>query len=132
MIGGNLDDAEQWVASWSAGVSDRAARAQRMAAAVAALRAIGSAADGLIEVRVDGSGAVVGIRLDDQLAGRPMREIERGLLAAMRSAQATLTTKVAQVVAQTVGADTDTGRAVVDSFERRFPASGPEDADSDG
>jgi DNA-binding protein YbaB len=127
MIGGNLDDAEQWVASWSAGVSDRAERAQRMAAAVAALRAVGSADDGLIEVHVDGSGAVVGVHLDDRLAGRPMREIERGLLAAMRSAQAGLTTKVAEVVARTVGADTDTGRAVIAGFERRFPASAEPD-----
>jgi hypothetical protein len=40
----------------------------------------------------------------------------------MRRAQAGLADRVAEAVDETVGADTDTGKAVLDSFSQRFPA----------
>ena len=39
----------------------------------------------------------------------------------MRRAQAVLSAKVAEQVQATVGADGEAGRAVIDSFEARFP-----------
>jgi hypothetical protein len=49
------------------------------------------------------------------------REIGREIMAAIRSAQANLAGTVAAAVEETVGSDTETGRAVVDSFATRFP-----------
>ena len=40
----------------------------------------------------------------------------------MRRAQAALSVRVADEVRATVGEDTETGRAVIHSFDARFPA----------
>ena len=48
--------------------------------------------------------------------------IAEDILATMRAAQAELTEHVRQATAETVGADSETGRAVLASFANRFPA----------
>ena len=125
-FGRDLDDAEAWLASWSAGVSERAAQAQRMADQVASLTAAATGGDDLIEVRVGSSGTITALHLDDRLTGRPAAWLQREILVAMRRAQAALADRVAAVVAETVGADSETGRAVVDGYAQRFPAPPPD------
>lgn len=134
MFGRDLDDAERWVADWSASISERAERAQRLAQRVAGLTATAEAAGGLVEVRVDSVGALVALHLDDRLTGWPAAGIEREIMIALRRAQANLTDRVAAAVAETVGADTETGRAVLDRYDRRFlraPDDGSLDARRD-
>lgn len=130
MFGRDLDDAERWVADWSASISERAERAQRLAQRVAGLTATGEAAGGLVEVRVDSVGALVALHLDDRLTGWPAARIEQEIMIALRRAQANLTDRVAAAVAETVGADTETGRAVLDGYDRRFPRA-PDDGSLD-
>ena len=45
----------------------------------------------------------------------------------IRHAQADLSRRVAEQVRDTVGADTETGRAVIHSFDTRFPTVEGED-----
>jgi hypothetical protein len=52
------------------------------------------------------------------------------IMATMRRAQRRLTELVAEAARETVGVDSETGRAVLAGFERRFPAS-TEDDDRD-
>lgn len=131
MVGRDLDDAQEWVASWSTSVSRRAERAQRLAARVADLSATASGADGLVEVRVDSSGAMTGLHLGDGVSGWPAARIEREILTTMRAAQARLTAQVTAVVNDTVGTDTETGRAVVSGYAERFSAV-PDDSAGEG
>jgi hypothetical protein len=49
-------------------------------------------------------------------------EIAAQVMAVMRRAQGSLAARVAEVADETVGADSETGRAVVEGFARRFPA----------
>jgi DNA-binding protein YbaB len=88
---------------------------------VAALKSTATLADGAIKVTVAGSGLLVGLELDDRVQRFPGRELAAQIMRAVAKAQAALNTKVAEVVAGTVGAESETGRAVVSSFERRFP-----------
>lgn len=44
-------------------------------------------------------------------------------MSVIRRAQAALSGRVAEEVEATVGADSETGRAVVNSFETRFPTA---------
>jgi hypothetical protein len=63
---------------------------------------------------------MTGLELGDvELAGA---ELAAEILRVMRRAQAGLTDRVAEAVDETVGADTETGKAVLDSFAQRFPA----------
>lgn len=131
MLGRDLNEAEQWVADWSAAVSERAEQAQRLAARVAGTTATADGAGGLIEVRVDSSGALTALHLDDRVTGWPAARIERMIMSTLRQAQTALFNQISAAVADTVGADTETGRAVLDGYERRFPVA-TENDNSDG
>jgi len=122
MFGRNLDDADEWVRSWTAQASARAEAAQQMSDRVTGLTSVATAADGAIKVTVAGSGVVTGLELDDRVQRMSGRELAAEILKAMQKAQAGLTEKVVAVVQETVGGETETGRAVIGSFERRFPA----------
>ena len=55
------------------------------------------------------------------------RDLSGQILAVMRAAQRKVTERVAAEVQATVGSDSETGRAVIDAFERRFPEPAPEE-----
>lgn len=122
MLGHNVDDAEEWVRSWSSQVSGRAEAAAALADRVAGLTASAAGADGAIKVTVASSGNITGLALEDAVQGYPGAELAAQIMRVMRRAQAGLRERVAAAVDETVGADTETGRAVLDSFAQRFPA----------
>jgi DNA-binding protein YbaB len=128
---GHADAAHEWVQNWSTSLSEQAARAQALSSQVAALSVAASSSDGAIEVTVGGSGVVTGLRLGELARKRPADELAAAIMAVMRRAQSQLATAVAEIAAQTVGADSPVTRLVVAGFEHRFPADGDE-ADSGG
>lgn len=118
----DVDAAEDWLDSWVAGVNAQAGRATELARQVAALTARATSEDGSIAVTVGSNGQVEELHLDDRVQRLPGRELSRRILTVMRTAQQRLAAQVAEQVRDTVGADTETGRAVVNSYEQRFPA----------
>lgn len=125
------DDADSWITSWSAQAAEQAERTQRMAEQVAALSTTGTDRSGLITTTVSSSGVLLDLTLDERATTLPAAQLARQILATMREAQASLTERIAEVVADTVGASSETGRAVIDGYAARFPAPDP-DADHDG
>ncbi|MEV6596382.1 YbaB/EbfC family nucleoid-associated protein [Actinoplanes sp. NPDC051346] len=128
----DIDAAEDWLDSWAAGVSAQAERAAALSRRVAGLTASAASADGSISVTVGASGQVEKFELDDRVRRLSGAELAQQLTAVMRSAQANLSTQVAGEVEATVGADSETGRAVLHSFESRFPRQGDEAAGGAG
>ncbi|TYB40422.1 YbaB/EbfC family nucleoid-associated protein [Micromonospora sp. AP08] len=124
----DADAAEDWVSSWAASVSERAAQTQEMSRRVADLTASAAGADGAVRVTVAASGVVTELRLDERVRNWPAARISAEIMATMRRAQARLAGAVADVAAQTVGVDSETGRAVVASYASRFPEP-PEESD---
>ena len=122
MLGRNLDDAGDWVRSWSARVPGGAEGAAALADRVAVLTSSATGEDGAISVTVAGSGNVTALELQDGVQRLSGSELSAGILRVMRRAQAGLSQRVAEAVDETVGADTEIGRAVLDSFAQRFPA----------
>ncbi|WP_435204137.1 YbaB/EbfC family nucleoid-associated protein [Micromonospora sp. bgisy143] len=112
---------ERFVASWAADISARAARAHELSERVAAMSATAEGADGAVQVTVAASGAMTDLRLDDRVLRWRADEIAAEVLAVMRRAQGRLAPQVAEAAAETVGADSETARAVVGSYESRFP-----------
>jgi DNA-binding protein YbaB len=126
------EDADAWVDSWAAGVSARAQAAQELSERVSMLSVSASGRDGAVEVTVAGSGVMTGLRLDDRVLSWPGEEIAAQVMAVMRRAQGSLAARVAEIAGETVGADSETGRAVVDGFARRFPVLPDDDDDRAG
>lgn len=118
---GGIDEARAWLRSWSAGFDRRAEAAAALSARVAELACEAEAMDGAVRVRVDATGRLVGLELAEPVREVAPAELAQLILGTVARAQHGLTGQVAQAVAATVGADSETGRAVLDSFERRFP-----------
>ena len=92
-----------------------------MSERVAGLTSTVRHAEGAITVTVAGSGVLTAIELDDRVRQFSGRELSAEIMRAIQKAQAGLNAKVAAVVEETVGHQSETGRAVLTSFERRFP-----------
>lgn len=122
MPGGDLDTTTEATRLWDGQVSGRTEAAAALADRVATLTSSADGDGGAIEVTVASSGLLTGLRLDDRVRRLPGEELSGEILRVLRRAQAALVDRVAEAVQQTVGADSETGRAVLDGFARRFPA----------
>jgi len=126
----DLDSAERWVDDWQAGFEERAAQARELAARLSQLTATARSEDGLVEVTVGPSGVLVGLELDEEIRQRPAEHTAREILATLAAAQAAITKAATEVTAETVGADSETGRAVIASFTGRAAPAGADGAQS--
>jgi DNA-binding protein YbaB len=125
-----LDAAQRWVDDWQSGIEEQAARARALSQRVSGLTATATSDDGLVEVTVGSSGALTGLRLDEAIRQRPAAQTAGQILAVTRAALARLTEQAAEAVAETVGEDSPTGQAVIDSYANRLrpPLDGDADA----
>lgn len=124
----DFDAAEEWLNHWTAQAGAQAERAAQLARNVSSLSGTAQADDNLIAVTVGSSGQLVELRIDDRLSLRGS-ELARQILALTRIAQSRLPEQVAEQVRDTVGADSETGRAVIDAYHRRFPEPPTEGSD---
>jgi DNA-binding protein YbaB len=115
----DLDSAERWVDNWQAGFDERAAQAQELANRLSGLTSSARSEDGLIKVTVGTSGALVGLELDEGIREQSAQETARDILTTLAAAQAAMAKAATVVATETVGADTETGRAVIAVFEAR-------------
>jgi YbaB/EbfC DNA-binding family len=118
---GDIDAADGWLDHWAASVRAQAERAATLSRRVAALTGRASSDDDSIKVTVGSSGQLESLDLDDRATDLRGDELSRRIVAVMRKAQVNLAAQVATEVEATVGADTETGRAVIHSFSTRFP-----------
>jgi hypothetical protein len=68
---------------------------------------------------VGSSGALVGLELDEDIRRQSADKTAREILATLGAAQAAMTKAATAVTAETVGAESETGRAVIASFTAR-------------
>jgi hypothetical protein len=118
----DIDAADEWLTDWTARIDAQAARAAQLATRVADLSA--RARGHYASVTVGANGQVVDLALEERMYELSPHELSSEILSVMRSAQQSLVDMVAREVHDTVGADSETGRAVVDGFTRRFPSPG--------
>jgi DNA-binding protein YbaB len=122
VLGRDLDEGDGWARSWGDQASGRSEAATALADRVAELTATATGADGAVRVTVTSSGVVTGLQLDDRVQRMGGAALAGEILRVIRRAQAGLAERVAEVVEATIGSDTETGRAVLASYRRRFPA----------
>jgi hypothetical protein len=117
--GRDLDEAARLVDDWQAGIEARAAQARELASRLGTLTASARSDDGLVSVTVSSSGGITDLELKDGIRDRPAAETARAILATMRAAQVSLTAAATAVTTETVGADSETGKAVIASYVSR-------------
>ncbi|GAB1690813.1 YbaB/EbfC family nucleoid-associated protein [Krasilnikovia sp. M28-CT-15] len=126
----DVDEAEGWLDALVSGADVQAALAVDLSRKVAALTGTARSTDGLIAVSVGSNGQLVDVSLDDR-ALTTGRELSRRILQVTRDAQHNLADAVTAEVQRTVGEDSATGQAVIDSFARRFPQEPSPDTQTD-
>ncbi|MGC4861136.1 YbaB/EbfC family nucleoid-associated protein [Micromonospora sp. DT41] len=129
MLGRDPDAARELLHSWTAELSTRAQAAAELSERVATITASAVGADGAVRVTVAASGAVTDLQLDNRVQRMTGSELARTIMTTIARAQAGLIEQVSVAVQDTVGTDSETGRAVTDTFARRFP--GPTDEQPD-
>jgi DNA-binding protein YbaB len=92
-----------------------------LAERLAELSASATGDDGVVTVTVAGSGVVTGLHFDDRVRRFTGETLSAEIMRTMRRAQASLADQVAVAVAQTVGAETEAGRVVLDTLTRQVP-----------
>jgi DNA-binding protein YbaB len=122
VLGRDLDEGDGWARSWRDQASGGSEAATALAYRVAELTATATGADGAVRVTVASSGVVTGLELDDRVQRMGGAALAGEILRVIRRAQAGLTERVAEAVEEIIGSDTEAGRAVLDSYRRRFPA----------
>jgi DNA-binding protein YbaB len=122
--GAELSNGDEWIDSWLASVSTHTTQLRQLSDRVTAVSATAANADGTVQVTVSSTGVVTELRLDETVRRWPAEQIASEILAVMRDAQGQLATRVAQIAAQTVGAQSPTAQAMVADLRRRFPARG--------
>jgi hypothetical protein len=114
-------------------LEDRAARARRLAELTGAMTFEGTDATGAVRARVDSTGVLVGLDLSERVRRWSADELAREVLATTRRAQASIAAGVRPALAETIGAESATARAILAQYETRFPALPDDDtAPGDG
>ena len=119
--GAGPEETERQVEQWAAKSAAKADRYQAMQELVSRLSATEESADGAVRVTVDASGVVTDLALSDRASQLRPAQLAAQIMDVMRRAQSRLTGQVRQVMDNTVGDDEATVRAVVASYQRRFP-----------
>jgi len=117
--GRDLDEAERLVDEWQAGFEQRAAQARALSTRLAALTATAESEDGLVKVTVGASGGISDLTLKEEIRDQPAATTARLILTTMRAAQASLATAATEATAETVGVDSETGKAIIASYAAR-------------
>ena len=101
-----------------------AAATQDMAARMQALRATASDANGLATVTVDSGGALIGAEFSSRISRTAPEAVSRALMEALAKAKYRIMEQTEAVIADTVGADSETGIAVAQSLRARLGSEG--------
>jgi DNA-binding protein YbaB len=124
----DLEGAERWVDDWQAHIVEKATQARELTSRVMGLRGTAESRDGAVRVTVETTGVPMEITLGDAVAGWKPERIAAEIMKTMRQAQQRLTEAVEDAAQATIGAESETGRAVLNSYYARFPKEPAEPA----
>lgn len=125
------DRLERTIEEWSAKAAEKVSRYQLLQQKLGAINITEKGLNGGVEVTVGHTGTISDMKASDELRGVPPSRVVQELLGCMRRAQAKLATQVAATMQETVGEDTESVRAVVDSFNTAFPQQDEDEEEDD-
>jgi DNA-binding protein YbaB len=118
--GESADEALERIDEWERSLGRRAEQAQELARRTAELTATARSRDGLVEVTVGATGRVERIHLDERTRQQSAEVTARDLMETLRAANAALLKQFQETTAETVGAETETGRMLVAGLRKRL------------
>ncbi|GGM21509.1 YbaB/EbfC family nucleoid-associated protein [Dactylosporangium sucinum] len=118
------DGAMEQVAEWRGRIERMAAETQAMSDRLQELRMSAADPNGLCEVTVDASGALVDLRLGQRIQRVAPDVVARTIMSTMREAKARLAERSREVIEETMPGS-PTGRAIAERVRERLNEPGP-------
>jgi DNA-binding protein YbaB len=118
--GESAGEALERIDEWERSLGRRAEQARELARRSAELTGTARSRDGLVEVTVGSEGRVERIHLDERTRQQPAEDTARTLMETLRAASAALLKQFQEVTAETVGAETETGRMLMAGLQKRL------------
>ncbi|WP_233578705.1 YbaB/EbfC family nucleoid-associated protein [Micromonospora sp. BL4] len=115
-----LEAAGRRLDEWESSLAERAARATALSARLQALTGTATTPDRTVEVTVDASGLLTDLRLDERIRQHSATHTARQIMETTRAAHVDLLSQLTEATAEALGDDDPTGRALIDSYQRRF------------
>ncbi|WP_026924962.1 hypothetical protein [Glycomyces arizonensis] len=115
------EDARAALADWKERAEQRAADAIAASEAVQELTATGMDANGVVVVKLNSSGAVIGVQFASEFQRMQLRHAERQFMEAYGNAGKALLANARAAVEARLDPSSPTARALVDSIKMRFP-----------
>jgi DNA-binding protein YbaB len=114
------DDAVARLQERQAAFQRTVAATQEMATRMQALTATASDANGLVTVAVDSGGVLLKADFSARIQRTAPEAVSRALMEALAQAKQRVAAQTQEVIADTVGADSETGRAVAQDLQTRL------------
>ena len=114
------DGARERLAAWKGRIDQVAADTKAMSERMQAVQVTSSDPNGLAEVTIDSTGALVGLRLTDRIQRVPPTVVAQTIMATLGDARAKLADRSQEIIADTVGTRSAAGRAIAESVGRHL------------
>ncbi len=114
------DGARAHLAAWKGRIDKMAQDTEAMRQRLQDLRVTASDPNGLTEVSVDSTGALVGLRLTERIGQVAPDVVARTIMATLGEARNRLADQSQEVIADTVGTESAAARAIAESVDRHL------------
>ncbi|PKW14253.1 YbaB/EbfC family nucleoid-associated protein [Saccharopolyspora spinosa] len=118
------DSAHERLAAWKDRIDKLAADTRAMSERLQEVRVTASDPNGLTEVTIDSTGALVDLRLTDRMRRTSPDVVARTIMATLGEAKNKLADRSQEIIADTVGTESPAARAIADSVGQHL-RSGP-------
>lgn len=122
------DGAREHLAAWQGRIDKMAQDTEAMRQRLQDLRVTAKDPNGLAEVSVDSTGALVGLRLTDRIGKVAPDIVARTIMATLGEARNTLADRYKEVIKDTVGTESLAARAIAESVDQHLRRDFVEDA----
>lgn len=113
----DVEGARQRLLDWQERATRLAEETQEAGRGLQELRVTAADDNGIVEITVDSGGTLIDVRLSSRIQRQAPEYTREAVLGAYRNARTALAEAAAEIVRETVGADSATGKALMAGFK---------------
>lgn len=114
------DEATAYLQQWKSRIDRMAADTQAMSTRLDALRVRAEDPNGLVEVTIDATGALVDVRFSGRIHQFAPDVVGRAVMSAVGEARRKAAEQSKEIVTETMGPDSVAGRTITERLERQL------------
>ncbi|MEE6263805.1 YbaB/EbfC family nucleoid-associated protein [Plantactinospora sonchi] len=124
------DSATEWLSAWKGRIDKLASDTKAMSDRLQELRVTAADRNGLAEVTVDSTGALVDLRLDQRIQRVAPEAVARAIMDTIRVAKGQIADRSQEIIAETVGTESAAARAIATRVGQQLRGADPDDPET--